>query len=88
MTPCGQRPLDVGRFAGVAGILPVDVPAGFELEVEASIVGSAGMKLRLGADELHVHMRQVGGTGSRETRQAAASRTDEREDRAEKSHQN
>ena len=35
-----QRPLNVRRLAGVARILPIDMPSGIELEVEARLVNS------------------------------------------------
>ena len=82
---CGQRPFDVGRFAGVAGILPVDVPAGFELEVESAAVGSAGVNLRVGADELDVDVRQIGGTRGK-CGQCRGERSDERDDCSKESH--
>ena len=36
----GQRPFHARRLAGIAGIFPIDVPAGFELEIEARIGGT------------------------------------------------
>jgi hypothetical protein len=52
-----KRPLDVRWFARVARILPIDVPAGFKLEVEPRVVRSARAKLGIRCDKLHVHMR-------------------------------
>ena len=78
-----QRPLDVGRLAGVAGVFPVDVPAGFELEVKAGVVGGAGFELRVGADELHVNMGQVGGAGGSECGNGRGEQGAKREDGAE-----
>jgi hypothetical protein len=53
----------MGWLAGVAGILPIDVPAGIDFEVEARIGWLAAVE-RLGKDhELDVHMRGVGGAG-------------------------
>ena len=75
----------MGWFAGVAGILPVDVPAGFKLEVESAAVGSAGVKLRVGADELDVDMRQIGGTSGK-CGQCRGERSDECDDCSKESH--
>ena len=38
----GEGPGDFGRFAGVAGVDPVDVPVLFEREDEADLEGAAG----------------------------------------------
>ncbi len=44
----GQRPGDVGRLAGVAGVDPVDVPVLFDGEDEAGLEGAADGDLRDG----------------------------------------
>ncbi len=46
----GEMPVDFGGLAGVAGVDPVDVPAGLHLEVEAGGEGLAGVELG-GRDE-------------------------------------
>ena len=76
-----KSPLDAGWFAGVAGVLPIDVPAGFELEVEAGVV-RAGMKLRFRRDELDVNVREIGGAGSGVDRESRAERDGKGEDRS------
>ena len=81
-----QCPFDVGRFTGVAGVFPVDMPSGFEFEVEARVVGRTGMKLSIGAYELHVDVGQVSGTGGGECGDGRGEQHGERDDRSEESH--
>ena len=60
----GQRPLNMRRLAGIAGILPINVPTGLKLEVETALIAAAGSNLGFLEDQLHMKMRSVGGARS------------------------
>jgi hypothetical protein len=51
--PGRQRPLNMRRFACIARIHPVNMPARFELEVEASIIPIAIVELASGNEQFH-----------------------------------
>jgi hypothetical protein len=61
----GERPVNMRRFARIAGILPIDMPARLELEVEAAVISGARIELSLAEYKLYMHMRRVGGTRRR-----------------------
>jgi len=65
-----QSPLHVRRLSGVAGVHPVDVPAGVDLEVEPGIGGLAAIEGGGGNDKLHMHMRGIGRRGDGPARAA------------------
>ena len=81
----GKRPLYSRRLSGIAGILPVNVPTGLELEVEAYLV-RAFMKMRVRSDELDMDVGKVSGVGCRECRQNCEEQS-ERGDRTKETHQ-
>ena len=59
-----HRPFDPRGLTGVSGVAPVDMPAGLELEVQASGEALSGIELRWGDHQLRRKMRcGVGGTG-------------------------
>ena len=61
-----QRPLDVRRLAGVTGILPVNVPAGVKLEVQAGLDGlAAALQALRGHQQFDAHMGPLGHGGLR-----------------------
>ena len=56
----GQCPMNRWGLAGVARILPVNVPAGFELEVKAGVVRFAAAEFLVRHYKPHVQMQGVG----------------------------
>ena len=60
----GQRPGDLGRLAGVAGVDPVDVPVLLEGEDEADLQGSAGGDGGGEGDELRGEVLGLDGAGA------------------------
>ena len=61
---CGQGPGDLWRFAGVAGVDPVDVPVLFEGEDEADLEGAAGSDGGGEGDELGGEVLGLDGAGA------------------------
>ena len=60
----GEGPGDLGWFAGVAGVEPVDVPVLFEGEDEADLEGSAGGDAGGEGDEFSGEMLGLDGAGA------------------------
>ena len=56
-----QRPSDVRRLAGIAGILPVYVPTSVDFEIEPGVSWFPGSKSRDRNHQLHMHMRRISG---------------------------
>ena len=52
----GQRPCDVRRLTGVAGVHPVNVPVLFERELKARLQGSTGSDARPESDQFRSEM--------------------------------
>ena len=84
--PGGQSPLNVRRLAGVARILPVHMPARFELEVQTRIHRSPGIEVLVGKDQLHMQVRNVGGIRRRKRRQRRRQQNHQTEDIPQTAH--
>ena len=73
-------------FAGIARILPIDVPARFQFEVEASIIARARKELSFAKDKLYAHMVRIKGTRRRPRGYARGEQKEKRENEAWKTH--
>jgi hypothetical protein len=82
----GKRPVNMRRLAGVAGILPIDMPARLQLEVQPGNIAPGWIDLVFGNHQLHMQVRGIGGTGRRQRRQARCKQEQKYENQTGRSH--
>src|ERR1035441_573906 len=82
----GKRPVNMRRFAGIARILPINMPARLQFEVEASKITRARKEWSFAKDKLYVHMVIIEGTRRRPRGQANGQHKEKRENEAWKAH--
>ncbi len=73
-------------FAGIARILPVNVPARLKFEVEASMIARTWKELSLAKDKLYVHMGRIGGTRRGARGQTCSKQEEKRDNEVWKTH--
>jgi hypothetical protein len=78
--------VNVRWFAGIAGILPIDVPARLQFEGEASMIARARKELSFAKDKLYMHMVIIEGIGRRARGQPSAEQKEQSENVAWKTH--
>jgi hypothetical protein len=83
----GECPLHMRRFACVAGVFPVDMPARFQLEIETRVSCCPASHALSGHHESHVHVGRIGRIRDGKRRHNRRKRQETGENQTEDAHE-